>query len=410
MCITKKPAKLVLFHLRKKNPCKFETPYITYCRFFFLHDMTVLLCYFVILPDKARKEEVADDSSDSIVRTEKHDEIKHLKEEEEDKKKDDNECHYYADNTVLKIDKKERKFWKSTIKRYLKPLETKKEEVIKVQEELIELRNKVSLFVYLLNAILVTVMFGLTQVNTFKDSLSISILCDNNPVSIVPIALLFAVVFGLLLLIQFLGMLYHRFSTLIHISASTDIRESYDIKVAKNGKKVVELLTSSEASSPPKHEPSCDKAKIIPNGNRQVLTENIEPVKDLDAVVGENLKGALFQKHQKLVEQVLGIWKKNAKYVNDDKPGMLQLVQEATKQKLIGHKSNKHREEDAVTEIPANRRPNGNKVKPIDSPEQKRKLSSSSISSQKEGNVRKKNDDDSLSESYNGPDTNDSNV
>lgn len=355
-------------------------------------------------------EEVADDSNKC---TEKRDEIKHVEEEEEDKEKDDTESHYYADDTVPMIGKKELKFWNSTIERYLTPLETKKEKEIKVQEELIELRNKVSLFVYLLNAILVTVMFGLTQVNTFKDSLSISILCDNNPVSIVPIALLFAVVFGLLLLIQFLCMLYHRFSTLIHTSASTDMTESNEIKEAKKNWNMVELLASPEASAPSKREPTCDKAKTIPDGNRQVLTEKILPLKDLDAVVGENaehLKGALYQKYQKqLIAQVLGKWTKNAKYVNDDKPGMLQLVQEATKQKLIGHKK-KENSIDMMTELPATKRTNGNKVKPVDSPEQKRKLSSSSISSQNESNVRKENDNDSLSESYNGPDTNDSNV
>ncbi|CAC5393469.1 CHS1 [Mytilus coruscus] len=124
----------------------------------------VLLCYFEILVDIERGEEVAEDSD---LCTGKNDESKHLDEEEEDKNKDDNECHYYADNTVQKIPKDEWKFWKSKIKRYLKPLETNKEQETKVQEELIELRNKVSLFVYLLNAILVTVMFGLTQVNTF---------------------------------------------------------------------------------------------------------------------------------------------------------------------------------------------------------------------------------------------------
>ncbi|XP_076094769.1 chitin synthase chs-2-like isoform X3 [Mytilus galloprovincialis] len=360
--------------------------------------------------DKESMEEVADDSNKC---TEKRDEIKHVEEEEEDKEKDVTESHYYADDTVPMIGKKELKFWNSTIERYLTPLETKKEKEIKVQEELIELRNKVSLFVYLLNAILVTVMFGLTQVNTFKDSLSISIFCDNNPVSIVPIALLFAVVFGLLLLIQFLCMLYHRFSTLIHISASTDMTESNEIKEAKKNWNMVELLASPEASAPSKREPTCDKAKTIPDGNRQVLTEKILPLKDLDAVVGanaEHLKGALYQKYQKqLIAQVLGKWTKNAKYVNDDKPGMLQLVQEATKQKLIGHKK-KENSIDMMTEIPATKRTNGNKVKPVDSPEQKRKLSSSSISSQNESNVRKENDNDSLSESYNGPDTNDSNV
>ncbi|XP_052095529.1 chitin synthase chs-2-like isoform X2 [Mytilus californianus] len=360
--------------------------------------------------DIERGEGVAEDSD---LCTGKHDERKHLNEEQKDENKDDNEKHYYFDNAAPKIPKDERKFWKSKIKRYLKPLETNKEQETKVQEELIELRNKVSLFVYLLNAILVTVMFGLTQVNTFKDSLSLSIICDNNPVSIVPIALLFAVVFGLLLLIQFLCMLYHRFSTLIHISASTDIRESNEIKEAKMDMKIVELLVSPEASLPSKHEPTCDKAKTIPNGNRQVLPEKIIPLKDLDAVVGanaEHLQGALYQKHRKLVEQVMGRWAKKAKYVNNDKPGMLQLVQEATKQKLIGLKKHKDSKEDVMTEIPATKRTNGNKVKPVGSPEQKRKLSSSSISSQNEVNAQKENDNDSLSESYNGPDTNDSNV
>ncbi|VDI11123.1 Hypothetical predicted protein [Mytilus galloprovincialis] len=359
--------------------------------------------------DKEVVDEVAEDSN---VCTDIHDERKTLDETKEEKNKDEDR-HHYIDKTVAKISKEERKFWKSKIKRYLKPLQTNKEKKTKEQEELIELRNKVSLFVYLLNAILVTVMFGLTQVNTFKDSLSISIICDNNPVSIVPIALLFAVVFGFLLLIQFLCMLYHRFSTLIHISASTDMTESSEIKEAKLRRNMVELLVSPEASAPSKREPTCDKAKSIPEGNRQVLTEKIVPLKDLDAVVGanaEHLKGALFKKYEKqLVEQVLGRWTKNAKYVNDDKPGMLQLVQEATKQKLIGHKKNKD-SIDVMTEIPATKRTNRNRVKPVDSPEQKRKLSTSSISSQKEGNVRKENDDDSLSESYNGPATNDSNV
>ncbi|CAC5393470.1 unnamed protein product [Mytilus coruscus] len=194
--------------------------------------------------------------------------------------------------------------------------------------------------------------------------------------------------------------------------------------------KIVELLASPEASSPSKHEPTCDKAKTIPNGNRQVLPEKIIPLKDLNAVVGanaEHLQGALYQKHRKLVEQVLGRWAKKAKYVNNDKPGMLQLVQEATKQKLIGLKKHKDSKEDVITEIPATKRTNGNKVKPVGrnpttkrtngnkvkpvgSPEQKRKLSSSSILSKNKVNAKMEYDKDSLSESYNGPDSNDSNV
>ena len=71
--------------------------------------------------------------------------------------------HIYFDDNVPEIEKDEAKFWKKKIRRYLKPLEKDAQKEEEVQNELIELRNKVCLFVYLLNAILVTIMFGLTQ-------------------------------------------------------------------------------------------------------------------------------------------------------------------------------------------------------------------------------------------------------
>lgn len=141
------------------------------------------------------------------------------------------------------IDSEEITFWKETIEKYLKPLKSNKTKDDNNKKKLIELRNKVCLAVYMLNAFLVTIMFSLTQVDSFTESLSIQFDCGGTRTPIVPIAFLFAVVFGFLLLIQFLCMLYHRFSTLVHIAATTNINGSDDLKQQEVVRQLVEQLT-----------------------------------------------------------------------------------------------------------------------------------------------------------------------
>jgi hypothetical protein len=67
-----------------------------------------------------------------------------------------------------------------------------------IQTKLICLRNRVCLFVFLLNVLLVTVIYALTQVNAFTNSLSIRITCSETTIDVVPISILFGLVFGLL--------------------------------------------------------------------------------------------------------------------------------------------------------------------------------------------------------------------
>lgn len=83
------------------------------------------------------------------------------------------------------------------------------------------MRNQVCLFVYMLNAFLITLIYSLTQVDVFTGSLSIFVDCRGNQIEIVPIAVLFIVVFGFLFLIQFICMIIDRFNTLVNIAART---------------------------------------------------------------------------------------------------------------------------------------------------------------------------------------------
>ena len=115
------------------------------------------------------------------------------------------------------IDPPESHFWEEMIRKYLKPLENNEKEKQRIQDELQELRNRIFLGFFIINAIFVTIVFVLTQVNKDQGTLQIKLPCREDGVSIEPISIAFTLTFGILLLIQFFGMLYHRFSTFAHI-------------------------------------------------------------------------------------------------------------------------------------------------------------------------------------------------
>ncbi|XP_061189192.1 chitin synthase-like [Saccostrea echinata] len=131
------------------------------------------------------------------------------------------------------IPEEERKFWRGLIKKYLKPTDINPDEQQRVQEDLLELRNKVFFFVFILNALFVTIVYVLTQVNAYQGTLEIPLPCNvagGEQGVIEPISIAFTMTFGLLLLIQFFGMIYHRVSTLTHIIASTRLEKQTQIK------------------------------------------------------------------------------------------------------------------------------------------------------------------------------------
>lgn len=101
-----------------------------------------------------------------------------------------------------------------------------------MHQGLIELRNKVCLAFLLMNALFVTIVYVLTEVNSSThQTLSIKLPCtvsEGRPGRgyIEPISFAFTAIFGIMLLLQFICMLMHRMSTFIHIAASTN----FDLK------------------------------------------------------------------------------------------------------------------------------------------------------------------------------------
>ncbi|RVE50442.1 hypothetical protein evm_004867 [Chilo suppressalis] len=128
-------------------------------------------------------------------------------------------------------------FWKELIDKYLYPIDANKEEQARIAGDLIELRNK-SVFAFVMfNALFILIVF-LLQLN--KDQLHVDwplgiktnityieetgeVLISKEYLQLEPIGLVFVFFFALILVIQFTAMLFHRFGTLSHILASTEL-------------------------------------------------------------------------------------------------------------------------------------------------------------------------------------------
>ena len=83
-----------------------------------------------------------------------------------------------------------------------------------MKEELLELRNKVSMAFLLINTLFVVLISSLQIISESTTNLSVEIPCDRNTTftgeKIEPISVTFTLVFGIMLTMQFLAMLFHR--------------------------------------------------------------------------------------------------------------------------------------------------------------------------------------------------------
>ncbi|RWS30081.1 Chitin synthase 4-like protein [Leptotrombidium deliense] len=144
----------------------------------------------------------------------------------------------------------ENSFWNELIEKYLYPIEENTEHKRSVALRLKELRNRVVFAIFMLNAIFVLVVF-LLQLH--KEKLAIQLpnylIFDfgtngnsdsqkekDNGYSIEPVASSFILLFGLILVLQVIGMLIHRFSTFSHIIAflSVHVNQSPNENIVNN--------------------------------------------------------------------------------------------------------------------------------------------------------------------------------
>ena len=178
------------------------------------------------------KDEADHDLPDKIVRNKSILKSKRIKKSVCGLKRLDEETWVRDDpsNSISVLNPLEEKFWKDFIEKHLKPLSTDQEKEKRDKQMLAELRNKVAFGFFFLNALWLAIM---TAMNEVKHSINFKITQPSGPpVTIEPLGFVFLLVFAILLLLQFIGMLLHRHETFLHILSITKIlkRKTRDVK------------------------------------------------------------------------------------------------------------------------------------------------------------------------------------
>ncbi|CAG5096672.1 Similar to Chitin synthase (Meloidogyne artiellia), partial [Cotesia congregata] len=128
-------------------------------------------------------------------------------------------------------------FWNRLIKKYLYPLDEDKKQLQKTADALNNLRNEFLFKFFMLNALFVLTVFlmqlnkdtlhlqwplGLSYNITYRSE-TIEVHFEKNYLQLEPIGCLFIIGFVLILFIQFIAMLFHRYNTFLHLLSNTSI-------------------------------------------------------------------------------------------------------------------------------------------------------------------------------------------
>ncbi|CAL1539833.1 unnamed protein product [Lymnaea stagnalis] len=201
--------------------------------------------------------------------------------------------HFWIDDKNLgegpkkALNEDENQFWQDFIQAYVFPLDKDKKQEEKIQNELIELRNKSCLAFFIMNILFVILVYTLQTISEQTTNLSIKIPCELEGFKgekVEPISMAFTLVFGVMLTLQFLAMLFHRYSTLLHIIAITKIREGKPIimpfgqeetQVAPSPKALVNLVKEMQA-------PDADTSSLTPTIPDEDYDTDDEGVSDAD--------------------------------------------------------------------------------------------------------------------------------
>ncbi|GAB0097474.1 Chitin synthase [Sergentomyia squamirostris] len=135
-------------------------------------------------------------------------------------------------------------FWRDLIDKYLYPIDQNKEEQARIATHLKDLRNNSVFAFFMINALFVLIVFLLqlnkdnlhvkwpfgVKTNITYDETTQEVHISKEYLQLEPIGLVFVFFFALILVIQFTAMLFHRFGTLSHILASTELNLCFNKK------------------------------------------------------------------------------------------------------------------------------------------------------------------------------------
>ncbi|ODN00837.1 Chitin synthase 1 [Orchesella cincta] len=221
------------------------------------------------------------------------------------------------------------RFWRAMMDKYLLPLDADKGKEKEMAGKLIDLRNKVAFTFLMCNAVFVILVFLLQlEKNTvhinwpYGADVNVTYIANSAEVGVSfdylelePIGLVFVGVFGMILLIQFIGMCIHRTGTFFHLMALTALEfankdtksiENED-KTIKEGIGLIRKLQKARKAEAKKEQQKAGRKSQFP-GRRKTIT-NLErmknqerPVHDLMRTFSKNFNDPEIRKSSKIFQ------------------------------------------------------------------------------------------------------------
>lgn len=167
------------------------------------------------------------------------------------------------------LDKKEMAFWTQLSKKYLHPIVEDKQHQEKMDRDLKNLRNNVVFGFFMTSSLWIALSLQLEILQEeLKDTLFFQIprLDPNSkPLTFEPLGLLFLSFFGAIICFQFIGMLIHRWGTILHVLAITDVACGSKLTKADEVRDIIRQTMELQRVSNIENEPDPDYDEPIPD-------------------------------------------------------------------------------------------------------------------------------------------------
>ena len=239
----------------------------------------------------------------------------------------------------------ENQFWQKLIEKYLYPIEHDNIHEAKIKRDLKSLRNNAAFLFFMLNFLWLFIIFLLQIVqDQLKDTLYIRVPKRGGieEKHFEPLSVAFLVFFAMILLIQFVSMLFHRYGTFLHILASTSLKccsKSYQpvaiediVQTVKVMQQIRGVMDDGEDPDPDYDTLGDDIDEMTSSANPDIVScgaESVRRRKPAHYSTGKTLRGAFVKRYNALS-------KRSHKNKNrNQRPGVQQVFDNAAYQDNI---------------------------------------------------------------------------
>ncbi len=178
-------------------------------------------------------------------------------------------CPAVGDGPIVPLSAKENAFWLQMIKKYMHPLAEDQEHKDKIAADLKSLRNNVVFGFFMITALWVAFFLQLELLqDELREFLFVKIPrldANQDPLTFQPFGLAFFAFFAVIILFQFVGMLVHRWGTILHMLSITELSLGQNFTEKDKVKDIILKVADLQKMRDIEYEPEPDYDEPLPD-------------------------------------------------------------------------------------------------------------------------------------------------